>query len=822
MNTFLRDLRYALRMLRKRPMFTAAVVLILAVGMGVSAALFSLIDACLIHSIPYPVADRWVMLRASLPQQNALITAFSVPELNDIGELRDIFEDVGAVHGVTSRLALGDYPESVEGTQATANAITMTGVRPLLGRTYTAEEDRPGGPSVVVLRYEFWQQRLAGDPAIVGKTVKLDGVERTVIGVMPETFELWGGQFWIPFQLERTDTGRSDRWFRVVAVLKPGVSEGRADARLRDFSAQLERQYKATTPEYAGMRLNVWNVKEAVTGGIRPALLVLLGAVGLLLLLSCANVANLLLARATARRREMAIRAALGASRSRLVRQMLVESLLLACAGGIAGLLIAVWLLPLLVHLIPPEWMTTNSEFVRVNYEIVFAVAGLSLLTGALFGLAPALQATRVSVSTALKEASSKISGDRRARLTRNALVVAELALAFVVLAGAALMIESYLRLEAIDLGFRPEHLLSFSVSLPQNKYAGGAQFEGFHREMLRRIAELPGVEGAAAVNQLPLGYRVTDIATRDITLEGRAAEAAGGNANASYRLVSPDYFKVAGIRLLRGRLLNGQDDENSQRVAVVNETMARLYWPDSDPVGQRMRLGTRYGHSSEGAGAGEQPVTIVGVVADSKQLRAIDAPVRQEFYLPEAQRAGETRDMSVLVRGPFDPAQLAPSVRRAVASIDPEQPVTSFVPMDQLVADSFGPKRLTVLLLGFFAVAALLLAVVGLYAILAYSVGERTHEIGLRIALGAAQRDVLRMVLRQGMTMALAGVGVGLAVSLALTRLMGSLLYGVSATDPLTFACVALLLGTVAFLACYVPARRATRVDPMVALRYE
>jgi putative ABC transport system permease protein len=820
----MQDLRYAFRMLRRAKLSSGAVVLILAVGMGISAALFSLIDACLIHTIPYPVADRWVMLRARLPQQNALLTAFSVPELNDFGELRETFEDVGAIHGDPFRLTLGDYPEIVEGTRASANAITMTGVPPLFGRTYTAEEDKPGGPAVIVLSYQFWQQRFAGDAAIVGKTVKLDGVQRTVIGVMPETFDLWGGQFWVPFQLDRADNRRGDRWLRVIAVLKPGVTEAQANARLGDFSRRLESDYAATTPEYAGMHLTVWNVKEAVTAGIKPALLVLLGAVGLLLLLSCANVANLMLARATGRRQEMVIRVALGATRFRLVRQMLLESLILSGAGAVAGLLISLWLLPTLVHLIPSEWLATRPEFVRINYQIVFELTGLSLLVGALFGLAPAIQATRLSVSSALKETSSKISGDRRTRLTRHALVVAELALAFVVLAGATLMIESYLRLQAIDLGFKPDHLLSFSVSLPENKYPSDAQLEAFHREMLRRLADLPGVEGAAAVNQLPLGYRITDVSTRDITLEGSAAESLRANANASYRLVSPNYFKLTGIRLLRGRLLTEQDDENSQRVALINETMSRLYWPNSEPVGQRIRLGRRYAHSSAGASTDQtdQPVTIVGVVADSKQLRIVDAPVRQEFYLPEAQRAGETRSMSVLVRGSFDPAQLSPGIRRAVASMDPEQAVSSFATMDQLVADSFGPKRLTVLLLSFFATAAMALAVIGLYAILAYSVGERTHEIGVRMALGASRGDVLKMVLRQGMMMALAGVGIGVSVSLGLTRLMGSLLYGVSATDPLTFSVIAFLLVVLGLFACYLPARRATKVDPLVALRYE
>jgi putative ABC transport system permease protein len=366
--------------------------------------------------------------------------------------------------------------------------------------------------------------------------------------------------------------------------------------------------------------------------------------------------------------------------------------------------------------------------------------------------------------------------------------------------------------------------LLSFQVSLPQNKYATGAQLEAFHRELLQRVATLPGVDGAAAINQLPMGYRTVDISMRDITIEGRDVGPELGSANANYRLVSPDYFRVTGIRLLRGRFLTDQDDTNAQRVAVINETMSRLYWPSSDAVGQRIRLGTRYGRSLEGmsADAGDQPVTIVGVVADSKQVRVIDAPVRQEFYLPESQRADETRNDWVVVRGPFDPVQLAPSIRRVVASIDPDQPLESFAPMEQLVADSFGPKRLTLLLLGFFAAAAFVLAVVGVYAILAYSVGERTHEIGIRVALGASRGKIVTMILKQGMIMILAGLLVGLGISFGLTRLMASLLYGVSATDPLTFCAVAGLLAAVAFIACLAPARRATRIDPLIALRYE
>ena len=820
----MQDVRYAFRILRKKPVFSAAIVMILAVGMGVSAALLSLVDACLIHSIPYPVADRWVMLRASLPQQNAFSHSFSVPELNDFGELREIFEDVGAIQGATFRLTLGDYPEVIEGTRATANAIAMTGVRPLLGRTYSAEEDKPGGPQVVVISYQFWQQRFAGDPAVVGRLLRLDGVQHTVIGVMPQTFELWSATLWVPFQLDRADIRRGDRRFRVIALLKPGVSEAQANARLRELSAQLKRQYAATTPEYVGMQLSIWNIKEAVIGGIRPALLILLGAVGLLLLLSCANVANLLLARATARRQEMAIRMALGASRLRLARQVLAESLLLSGAGGFVGLLISLWLLPVIVHLIPPDWLTAGPELVRINYQTVFAVACLSLLTGTLFGLAPAMQATRVSLSAVLKEAGRKAGGDRRAGRMRNALAVTELALAFVVLAGAALMIESYLRLEAIDLGFKPDHVLSFGVSLPQSKYPGSTRLEAFHREMLRQIEALPGVEGAAAVSQLPLSYRGVDVSMRDITVEGHLAEAEHGRANANYRLVSPDYFRVAGIRLVRGRFLTEQDDANSQRVAVINETMARLYWPDSDPIGQRIRLGTRYGRSLEGTipAADDLPITVVGVVADSKQVHVIDAPVRQEFYLPTAQHAEETRNISVLVRSSLEPGQLTPAIRRAVASIDPEQPISSVALMDQLVADSFGPKRLTVLLLGFFAIAALLIAVVGLYAILAYSVGERAHEIGVRLALGAQASDVLRLFVGEGMRLVLVGVGTGLALALALTRLMKGLLYGVSVTDPKVFGGIALLLTLVAFLACLIPARRATKVDPGVALRYE
>jgi len=546
--------------------------------------------------------------------------------------------------------------------------------------------------------------------------------------------------------------------------------------------------------------------------------------VGLLLLVVCANVAILLLARSTARMREIALRAVLGASRGRILRQMLTESLLLSFTGGVFGVVIAKACLPLLVHLIPHLWLTTEPELIQVNRAALGIVCGIASVTGILFGLAPALQVGRQNFAETIREGGAKVSGERGGRSLRSILAVAEIALSMVVVAGAALMAQSYRRMENIDLGFRPEHVLSFQLGLPDTKYAGASQIASFFDRTVRAIEALPGAESAGVASGRPLGDRTSDLLSRDFTIEGRTAGDARGPENAIFRIVSPGYFGSMGVRLVQGRTFSEQDGANAPRTAIINEAMARQYWPAGDAIGQRIRLGVRYGRPEAFSNLppDDTLATIVGVVSDVKQIRQIDAPVRAELYVPLDQQTNPPRIMNAIVKSRLEPAVLTAAIRGAIATIDAEQPIYDVDTMDQLVADSFGPKRLTLFLLLFLAAVVLVLASVGLYATLAYSVSQRRREIGIRMAVGAQARDIRRLVVSQGTVLALGGVAVGLAGSLALTRLMQSLLYNVSASDPLTLLCVAMTLVGVALLASYVPARRAMSVDPTSALRSE
>jgi putative ABC transport system permease protein len=577
-------------------------------------------------------------------------------------------------------------------------------------------------------------------------------------------------------------------------------------------------------PEYRDWTLSAWNINEAVIGGVRPALLTLAGAVAFLVLIASANVAILLMARSTARLREIAVRMALGAGPRQIIRQLLTESLLIAIVSAVVGVCIAMAALPLLVHMIPNEWMTTAPELVRVNIRALAVACGIAAAVGVLFGLAPALQLARQDFVESLKEGGSKIGGDRRGRSARSSLVVAEIAMSLVVLAACALMLQSYRRLQAIDLGFRPDHMLSFQASLPQARYARREQINGFFERTVASIQALPNVDAAAVVSGRPMIDRTVDLASRDFSVEGRPAEDARANENANFRIVTPGYFRTMGMRLLQGRELSERDGQNAPLTVVVNDAMSRAYWPNGDALGKRIRLGRVYGRREmyASADAAEVTLTIVGVVADVKQTRVIEQEPRPEIYMPLAQQSDPPRVMAVVVRSSIDPTLLLTSIRGAMATIDPQQPIYDVDTMDQIVADSFGPKRLTLFLLAFLAAVVLVLSSVGLYAALAYSVGQRRHEIGIRVALGADGRDISRMVVSHGARLALFGVAIGLAASLLLTRLMQDLLYGVSAGDPLTLAGTAILLTVVALAACFIPARRATQIDPLVALRHE
>jgi putative ABC transport system permease protein len=819
-----RDVRYGSRLLTKTPALSFVIISILAIGIGAGTAIYSLIDACLLRSNTYPVVDRWDVVRADLPAQGTHVNYLSVPEILDVKQFTDIFEDVGAVHGDGFTLSAGEFPERIGGTHVTANAITMTQVAPILGRTFRPEEDRPGGPLVALMSYELWHRKFSEDPNIVGKPIRLNDVSYTVVGVMPQHFGLWDGQVWIPLQLDLADQNRSDRRNWIVAVLRKGVSEKQADARLRLLSQQLAERYGAAMPEYRDWILSAWNINEAVIGGVRPALLTLAGAVAFLVLIASANVAILLMARSTARMREIAVRMALGAGPRRIFSQLLTESLLMAIIAAVIGVCIAMATLPLLVHMIPIEWMTTAPELVRVNIRALAVACGIAATVGVLFGLAPALQLARQDFVESLKEGGSKIGGDRRGRSARSSLVVAEIAMSLVVLAACALMLQSYRRLQAINLGFRPDHMLSFQASLPQARYARREQISGFFERTVASIQTLPNVDAVAVVSGRPMIDRTVDLASRDFSVEGRPAEDARANKNANFRIVSPGYFRTMGMRLLQGRELSEQDGLNAPLTVVINDAMLRAYWPNGDAVGKRVRLGRVYGRREmyASADAAEVVLTIVGVVADVKQTRVIEQEARPEIYMPLAQQTDPPRDMAVVMRSSIDPTQLLTSIRSAIATIDPQQPIYDVDTMDQIVVDAFGPKRLTLFLLAFLAGVVLVLSSVGLYAALAYSVSQRRHEIGIRVALGADGHDISRMVVSHGARLALLGVALGLAASLLLTRLMRDLLYGVSASDPLTLAGTAILLTAVALAACFVPARRATRIDPLAALRHE
>ncbi|MCA1619677.1 MAG: ABC transporter permease [Acidobacteria bacterium] len=803
MRTLLQDVRFGLRVLWKRPGFTAVALAVLALGVGANTAIFSVVNAVLLRPLPYPGSERVVAFDGINPSKGVEESNMSAPDFADWKAQARSFEALSIYTEGGSNLTGAGEPERVTAAWVGPDFFRAIGVGAARGRALLPEDEDPGAALVVVISHGLWQRRFGSDPGAVGRTVELGGRSREVVGVMPPGFdfprraELWGA-----LQLEVAKEPRDNRSYQVLGRLREGVSLAQAQAELDTITARLAEGYPVTN---TGWGVDLDPLKEETVGEMRSALLLLLAAVALVLLIACANVANLLLARAAGRRREVALRLALGAGRWRVARQMLTESLLLALAGGALGAGLGVWLTDLLVALAPEN--TPRLAEASLDARVLLFAAGATLLTGLAFGIVPALQASRADLGETLKEGGRGSSGGRSR--VRSALVVAEVALSLLLLAGAGLLVKSFARLQAVSPGFDSEGVLTARVSLPGARYKEPAQKAEFYRALTERLGALPGVEAAGATVSLPLGGSNLSV-WRGLIPEGRPATPES-DAPAAYAVVTPGYFRTMRIPLRAGRVFDERDDANSPKVIVINETLARKVFGGQEPLGRHVTIWRDE----------EFPRQIVGVVGDTKPS-SLDAEGAPQMYVPHAQDAG-WGGLSVAVRARGgDPSALAPLLREEVRALDRQLPVYDVKTMGKVWADSTAYRRVTMFLMAGFAAAALLLAGVGLYGVLSYTVAQRTHEIGIRMALGAQGRDVLRLVVRQGMLLTLAGLGVGLAVALLLTRLMTGLLYGVSAADPAVYALVSLLLAAVALVACLVPARRATKVDPMVALRYE
>ncbi len=810
MNTLLQDLRYGMRMLMKRPGFTAIAVLTLALGIGANTAIFSVVNAVLLHPLPYKDADRLAMVWETTHQREADISPMPPADFVDFRDQSSVFEQMAySRDGQFIHTGMGE-PETIIGYRFSANFFDVLGAAPLLGRTFTEEEDRPGANKVAVISHKLWQRRFGGSPDVIGQSFTFNGAPYTIIGVMPPGFQHPQlSEMWTPIALAPADmTNRARSVLRVVARLKPGVTIKQAEAELAAIARSLEERYPESN---SGKSVKLESLRDSYTGDIQLPLKVLMLAVIFILLIACANMANLLLARSASRQKEIAVRIAMGASRARLVRQFLTESILLALAGGALGLLFALWCTGILTGLFPNNIANLNIprvEEIPVDAKVLGFTLLISVLTGVIFGLVPALQSSMFSVNETLKEAGKSSMTSARGRRFRDLLVVTEMALALVLLIGAGLLIKSFLQLQRGDLGLDPKNVLTAQVVLPQYKYQDEERRRAFVRDCIARFEALPGVQSVGATNFLPLtGFW----GTNSFTVEGQPAPPPGQEPEADARVGTENYFNTMGIRLLQGRQFTEADRAGAPKVAIINETLARRFFPNEDAVGHRLNLGD----------AREPELwEIVGVVRDVKSF-GLSEETHMDIYRPYNQVPFSL--VAFAIRTASDPMNLVTAVRNEVWSVDKDQPFFSkVIPMEQLASDSITLRRVSMLLLGAFAILALVLAAVGIYGVMSYSVTERTHEIGIRMALGASRRDVFKLVVRRGLTLAVVGVGLGVFGAFAVTRLMASLLYGVSATDAMIFAAIPLILTGVALAACLMPARRATRVDPMVALRYE
>lgn len=806
MDDLLQDLRYAIRGLLRSPGFALVAVLTVGLAIAANTALFSVVDAVLLRPLPYPDADRLVMLwqdRSARAEGEA--ERFSPPGFLALREMSGTLESVAAVREWEPTLTEVNEPERLVGLRVSHEYFDVLGVRPAIGRAFLPADEAPDGGGEVVLSQQLWQSRFGGDRQVVGGSITLDGEPYTVVGVVPAEFQPPGTRVALWQRIRGLEEAR-DAWrfrqLRVLGKLGPGVAPAEARAELNALATRLSR---ADAPSLARVRFSLTPLREQLVGPLRPALLVLFGAVTFVLLIACVNLANLLLARAAARGQEVAIRTALGADRARLVRQLLTESLLLTVLGGALGILIASWSLSLIPVLTPAD-LPQLDEVLIDRRVLGFAIA-VSLVAGVATGLVPAFEASKPDLRRSLAGNTSALRASVRMRWTRAVLVVSQIAIALVLLTGAGLLLRSFVRLVAVDPGFDPENVLTAELTLPTSRYEVPDNVR-FYDELLRRLAARPDVRAAGVVSTLPL---TSEGRAMSFVVERRPVVMPADTPRAWYRTASAGYFRAIGTRVLRGRAFSDADLAGAPAVAIINQTMARRYWPGEDPVGARL--------SPEWADGSSLP--IVGVVEDVRHNGLDRAPVA-ELYLPFAQTAAAYSSMALVIRAVGDPLRLAPAVRETIWGIDPDLSVDPIATMDQHLGRSVALPRLYLRLFAVFAASALLLATIGIYGVTAYVTNRRTQELGLRMALGARRHDVLSLVLRQALVLTLAGVGVGLAASFALSRALSALLYDTSPTDPVTLVGVVVLLSTAALLASYVPARRALRLDPMVVLRAE
>jgi putative ABC transport system permease protein len=799
------DLRYALRKLAKAPAFAAIAILTVALGIGANTAIFSLVNGVLLRPLPFPESERIIYFEGKNPSAGITDSNISYLDFTDWSQQTDLFASTAAYWTGNADLSGdGAEPEAVPRAGVTTGFFSVLGVQPVLGRAFIPEDEKPasfneGRGTVAIISHGLWKRRFGSDPAIVGKQVVMKSRPLTVIGVMPPGFEYpEQTQIWVNSAVNLSEEPRDNRAWSAIARLNSNVDLKQAQTRVSAINTRLDKQFHETNK---GWDVSLWTLHERLVREVKPSLLALLGAVGFVLLIACANVANLLLARSAARQKEIAIRAAMGASRTRVLRQMLTESILLSTIGGLAGLLLSIWLTDLLISIIPEG--APRLDQVGIDYHVLLFAFGISALTGVLFGIVPALQASKLDVTSALKEGGRSGEGHRRTR-ARSLLLIGEVALSLMLLVGAGLLIKSFLRLQEVRPGFNSHNVLVATLALPYPKYQY-EQFEEFFRQLTGRLEAAPGVQAAGGSINLPLnasGYAIG----RGFIPEGRPLTV-DENRDAMFSSITGDYFRALQIPLLAGRTFELRDTADAPKVVIINETIAKRHFGSpAEAIGKRLSIWRDEKFMRE----------IVGVVGDTK-TGSLTGEGGAQIYIPNAQ--GKWNLMGLVIRTAGDPAAFATTLRHEVQALDKDQPIYNVRTMDDVVANSLGTRRVSMQLFTVFAIAALLLAAVGIYGVMAYSVVQRTQEIGIRMALGAQRSDVLRLVVRQGMTLAAIGVVVGLVGALGLTRVISNLLFGVGASDPTTFIVISLLLIAVAFAACYLPARRAAKLDPVIAL---